>query len=105
MEFQRKAKEAIYFNAHRWVNIDIGREYRRMVREDREGKTKERVRQQLVQLLEHCRQSVPYYAELIAERGDSYRQDPEGYLEQFPILTKETIKANFERLKSADIDR
>ena len=35
--------------------------------------------------------------------GSSYLSDPVSYLAHFPILTKDTIRQNFERLKSADL--
>lgn len=101
----RNIKEALYFQLHHWVGIDSGREYHWMLEQDRRVISKETVRQQLIQLFDHCKDNTPYYAELIAQRGDSYRQDPEAYLADFPVLTKELIRNNFDRLKSIDLSQ
>ncbi|HXJ60597.1 MAG TPA: phenylacetate--CoA ligase family protein [Verrucomicrobiae bacterium] len=53
----------------------------------------------LVQLLRHCRTSVEYYKELLAEAGDIGHDDPRDYLRRLPVLTKETIRANFDKLR------
>jgi phenylacetate-CoA ligase len=85
--------------------MDIEREYRRTIRQDGRGASKATTRQLLIDLLDHCKRSVPYYADLMKNQGNSFREDPEGYLTAFPILTKVDIRKNFERLKSTDLNR
>jgi len=48
---------------------------------------------------------VPYYAEAMRERGDSFYADPEEYLRRFPILTRDTLRRRFDELKSTDLAR
>jgi len=58
----------------------------------------------LERLFEHCRRSVPYYAELFQERNYKPGEaDPRQFLPRLPILRKETIRENFEQLQSADL--
>ncbi|HZO89651.1 MAG TPA: hypothetical protein VFB38_15085 [Chthonomonadaceae bacterium] len=79
--------------------------YRQMLQEYQAGIPKDTVRSRLAQLLAHCRQSVPYYAEAMRRLGDGkdLEKDPERCLQALPILTKDTIRDEFERLKSADL--
>jgi phenylacetate-CoA ligase len=56
-------------------------------------------------LLTHCKQSVPYYAEVMRGLGDSFYEDPEEYLRRFPILTRGTLHSHFDELKSDDLVR
>jgi phenylacetate-CoA ligase len=59
----------------------------------------------LSRLLRHCRQMVPYYADLLAEfSSDEIARDPRGCLRNLPLLTKELIRENFQRLQSTDND-
>ena len=60
-------------------------------------------RELLIELLSHCKQSVPYYAEAMREMGDSFYEDPEEYLRRFPILTRDTLRSRFDELKSTDL--
>ena len=60
----------------------------------------------LRRLLLHCREKVPYYAELLS--GASRRQleqEPREALRSLPILTKDLIRTNFQRLQSADVSQ
>src|SRR5438552_3041714 len=57
----------------------------------------------LSRLLRHCREKVPYYAELLA--GTSPRQieqDPTNALLRLPLLTKDLIRTHFGALQSLD---
>ncbi len=105
MNLARQVKKAIYFNAHQLVGIEMGREYQKMQAEDPDNLSINTTRQLLVQLFKHCRQNVPYYRDFMAEFGDEYQHDPIGYLTQFPVLTKDLIRNNFDRLKSDDLDQ
>jgi phenylacetate-CoA ligase len=65
--------------------------------------TDEAAEKGLRKLLKHCREKVPYYAELLSET--SVRQiddDPRACLRKLPLLTKDIIRAHFERLQSND---
>lgn len=60
----------------------------------------------LSRLLRHCREMVPYYADIL--RGLSTGEidrDPQGCLLLLPVLSKELIRTNFSRLQSKDNDR
>ncbi len=96
---------AAFFALLRLYGQALGSHYRRIVREDRAGIPPDTTKELLVQLLAHCQQSVPYYAEVMRELGDSFYEDPEGYLGRFPILTKDTIRRRFDELKSSDLPR
>jgi phenylacetate-CoA ligase len=56
----------------------------------------------LVQLLLHCRLNVPYYSDLIGS-DRAFQDSPEAYLLKLPILTKDTIRKNFEALQTNDL--
>lgn len=59
----------------------------------------------LRQLLQHCRDKVPYYAKLSDEAGvrGIVDADPHAVLQRLPILTKAIIRENFDRLQSNDL--
>src|SRR5438874_464369 len=60
----------------------------------------------LRKLLRHCREMVPYYADLLSGTTDhQLGEDPRGFLQRMPVLTKDTIRANFDRLQSRDNSR
>src|SRR4051794_32536605 len=71
-------------------------------REYERGVGDETVTRALANLLAHCRQSVPYYAERLPHLETT---DPREYLSRLPVLTKETIRTNFASLQSADLGR
>jgi phenylacetate-CoA ligase len=98
-------RQAAYFALVGLRGQPLGSYYRRILREDREGIPPDTTKRLLVQLLTHCRQSVPYYARVMQDLGDSFHEDPEAYLKRFPILTKATIRTHFDALKSDDLAR
>lgn len=75
----------------------------RYAEEYRRGAGRETTLQLLTGLLRHCKESVPYYAELLRDINDD--RDPMESLRRLPVLTKETIRSNFEKLKSNDLHR
>jgi phenylacetate-CoA ligase len=83
----------------------LGRWYEHYLKETENGITPDTTRKLLVQLLTHCRKFVPYYAKIMNEIGDSFDEDPVGYLQHLPILTKEIIREHFDELKSSDLER
>ena len=57
----------------------------------------------LSRLLRHCHEMVPYYGDLLSAASPrQIESDPRGCLQKLPILTKELIRTNFERLQSKD---
>lgn len=96
-------RKTLYFGYHSLTGGHLGREYAKAVQQDRHGVPSDTTRKSLIRLLTYARQSVPYYARLMNEQGDSYKSDPESYLARFPILTKDKIRANFDQLKSVDL--
>ena len=79
----------------------------RYLREYERGVSPDTTTLALRRLLLHCRNAVPYYAELFrAAGGDPLKAaDPREYLQRLPILTKEIIRGNFDRLQSTDLAR
>src|SRR5438046_2030113 len=79
---------------------------KRYLREYETGVSGETTTRALRRLLGHCHEMVPYYADLLSET--TVRQladDPRGALQRLPMLTKDTIRANFDRLQSRDNKR
>jgi len=101
MNFRKK----LYFGIVNLRGQALGANYKRFLREIREGIPVETTKQLLVRLLTHCQQSVPYYAQIMEEKACSYKEDPEEYLRSFPILTKDIIRNHFDGLKSQDLSR
>jgi phenylacetate-CoA ligase len=104
-ELPMNLRETAYFALVRLRGQALGTYYKRFLREDRDGIPPDTSKRLLIQLLAHCKQSVPYYAEVMRDIGDSFYEDPEEYLKRFPILTKETIRRRFGELRSTDLAR
>lgn len=57
----------------------------------------------LRRLLHHCRWNVPYYADLLADISVAEMEEhPRAVLSRLPVLTKDTVRAQFRRLQSKD---
>lgn len=78
--------------------------YRALVKADEAGVPTHCAREQLLKLLAHCRDNVPYYQNIMAALGNGQAEDPHRYLQQMPILTKDKIRDNFTALQSADLE-
>lgn len=96
-------RKAIYFAVIGFRGQALGPFYKRIWGEVQEGIPPDTAKKSLIQLLEYCKHSVPYYAEVMRRLGDSFRDDPEEYLRHFPILTKDIIRSRFDDLKSSDL--
>jgi phenylacetate-CoA ligase len=59
----------------------------------------------LIDLLQHCREHVPYYRNLMETMPAGWKQNPIGYLQTLPLLTKEIIREKLEHLQSDDLSR
>jgi phenylacetate-CoA ligase len=103
MKLKLNLRKQLYYGSHRMIGRSLGQVYENYYREDRLGLRNNIVEPSLAKLLDHCEASVPYYADLIAGVGGSYRQDPKTWLRGFPILTKEKVRKNFGRLQSRDL--
>lgn len=77
--------------------------YTRFHKEDASAIGAEKTTQLLGRMLSHCRQHVPYYAEILGRVSNS--QAPEEVLSKLPILTKSLIRENFQALQSDDLSR
>lgn len=64
-------------------------------------------RSRLRELLAHAHENVPYYAAILRESGvvDGCGRIDLDAFDRIPLLDKPTIRQNFERLKSNDLDR
>lgn len=77
------------------------------LREYEKGMGAEAGNRALQALLEHCQRAVPYYRDLCPKVGvgEFKGRAAQEYLRLLPVLTKDDIRANFERLQSADLHR
>lgn len=99
-------RKSLFFGAHRlFLGSSLGKVYEHIYNEDQARSSRDTTGQYLIRMLNHCQLSVPYYAEIISRMGDGYKNDPETYLTRFPILTKEIIRKNSDRLNSTDLSR
>lgn len=99
-------RKNIYFFLLRTLRgIQLGHYYRLYWHQIQNGIPPRTTEILLEQLLDHCKKNVPYYANLMKGLGDSYHDDPIGYLQRMPILTKDIIRKNFDALKSGDLSR
>jgi phenylacetate-CoA ligase len=61
-------------------------------------------KESLVRMLSHCRASVPFYAgKLKCLRPRLVEEHPHECLQSLPVLTKQMVRENFDRLKVADL--
>jgi phenylacetate-CoA ligase len=81
----------------------LGPYYEQFLQEDRNGVPRDISEKLLVQLFDHCERSVPYYADVMRQTGYPYHENPIEYLQHLPVLTKDTIRCQFEALKSSDL--
>ncbi len=99
-------RKLLYFGAHQlMLGSKMGSVYERYWAADAQGVPFATTKEALVNLLRHCEQHVPYYAELMVRTGRGYERDPMGYLQALPLLTKTEIRQHSERLKSDDLAR
>ena len=90
-------KQTYFFLLRVIRGIQVGHYYDLYWREDQNGIPPHTTENYLEQMLTHCQKNVPYYAKLMKDLGDSYHEDPIGYLQRLPILTKAIIQENFQR--------
>lgn len=98
-----KVRETAYFWLVGLRGQALGARYRQILRENQQGIPPDATKHLLVKMLEHCKQSIPYYGQMIRDRGDSFHEDPEEYLRRFPVLTRRILRDRFDELKSNDL--
>jgi phenylacetate-CoA ligase len=96
-------RKFLYFSLLRLRGQPEGSYYKRYLHETMNGIPPDTSKRLLVELLAYCRQSVPYYSEVIRDVGDTFYEDPYDYLKSMPFLTKEIIRSRFDELKSSDL--
>jgi phenylacetate-CoA ligase len=97
-------RRSTYFGAHKLLlGSSLGPAYRALYRDDQSGETRKRTRQLLLKMLRHAQRSVPYYNEVVRPTGRCFGEEPLTFLSNFPILTKDIIRQNFDGLKSKDL--
>ena len=98
-------REKLYFGAHQLLAASsLGRQYEKVRLEDERSDHIETARASLGKILRHSLEKVPFYRQSVLLMGNASFNDPEALLSNFPVLTKETIRQNFELLKSEDLN-
>ncbi len=92
---------ALYLGLHDAADIPVRRVSREIEAECRTLDASEIVMRRLRTILLHCRQHVPYYQPLLPDAA-SINADPMAVLRQLPVLTKETLREDPERLMRTD---
>jgi phenylacetate-CoA ligase len=96
-------RQELYFSLVNLRGQPLGRYYHRYLEQYQNGIPADTTRQSLARLLQHCEQAVPYYAEVIRQKGRAFLDDPVEYLQDFPVLTREKLHRHFAGLKSSDL--
>jgi len=99
------ARKRLYFGLVSLRGQALGQYYGHYTYQAQHGIPPDTTRTLLIDLLEHCRRSVPYYSAVMRDIRASFHQDPIAYLQHLPILTKDTLRSRFDELKSADLSR
>ena len=103
MSMHGPTRESLYFAYHRVVRRDrLPQTYRRVLQEDQERVAHLALLERLLAVLSHAKNSVPYYRDLMADRGRFQTGTAPGYLASLPILTKDEIQRAGARLLSDD---
>lgn len=95
----------LYLTLFRMKGAPIGMYYKDFLQEYLRGISPNSGERLLLKLMDHCSEHVPYYATFLKHANGAYSKDPVAYLTQLPILTKEILRCEFERLKSDDLPR
>lgn len=99
-------RKFIYFSYIRLRGSKIPWYYKQFLRQDQAGLSNGSTTVTLLEeLLNHCREKVPYYRNVMKKIGGSFLPDPEQHLQEFPILTKDIIRQHFEELKAGDLSQ
>ncbi|AOY79369.2 hypothetical protein BJP36_04990 [Moorena producens JHB] len=77
----------------------------KLSQENSSGIHPETTQTNLIKILNHCQKNVPYYTQIMAQIGNRtlLEQNPEVYIQNLPVLTKDLIRQKFEQIKSTDL--
>ncbi len=100
-------RKSIYLSYSSLRGYEFTKLYKILIDEDNHGSSADITKVLLIKLLLHSQQCVPYYNDLFNEviTQEEIEQNPKLCLSKLPILTKDIIRTNFERLKSSDLER
>jgi phenylacetate-CoA ligase len=104
-EFGMNLRRSLYFSLMSLAGWKLGQHYRLILDQEGNGIPEDTTRSRLIRLLDHCRRSVPYYAQIMERMDRSFTDDPIRFLEGFPVLTKQVVRERFPDLKSSDLSR
>jgi phenylacetate-CoA ligase len=97
-------RQRLYFAYHRRRGSSVGDAYRELCAKDRDSGAWQGTSAALRQTLRHAARSVPYYESTLAGREEEIDADPVSVLRSLPVLTRETVRARFEDLRSRGSD-
>lgn len=103
MGIGNRLRETLYFLLFALRGYPIGSTYQQFHSQYRKGIPPDLLKNRLIKLLDHARNHVPYYAAIIGKMGDGFHENPFAYLKNFPILTRDTLRNQFDRLTSDDV--
>ncbi|MFZ6020887.1 MAG: hypothetical protein ACOYXO_14870 [Chloroflexota bacterium] len=103
MGLKNQIRQTLYFTLFGLRGYKIGETYHQFLHEYQQGIPTDLIKNRLIKLLYHAKCYVPYYAEIIQKMGDSFYQDPFSYLANFPILTKNILRNQFDRITSTNL--
>jgi phenylacetate-CoA ligase len=98
-----RLRESTYFAFHAVTGSALGRVYRGFLAEDAARSAHLAVPERLGDLLRHAAHAVPYYADRLGGMEEEIARDPVAALRSLPVLTKEDVRENFDRLCSTDL--
>jgi phenylacetate-CoA ligase len=98
-----RLRESTYFAFHAVTGSALGRVYRGFLAEDAARSAHLAVPERLGDLLRHAAHAVPYYADRLGGMDEEIARDPVAALRSLPVLTKEDVRENFDRLCSTDL--
>jgi phenylacetate-CoA ligase len=101
-EMTTRLRQGLYFGYQRLNGRSLGTLYRTFRREDRARLATEQLPDTLRAILLHASRSVPLYEEHLRGREGAIEDDPVSVLQSLPVLTKQTIRDEFDRLRSVD---
>jgi phenylacetate-CoA ligase len=96
-------RRAAYMAAHDVVRLPLRRASADIATMRATGDPATIVRERLSRVLEHSSTHVPYYVRAFAHSVPGGEEDPFAILSALPILTKDTLRAEFDDLLSSDL--
>lgn len=103
MGIKNYLRQTLYYTLFGLRGYKIRETYEQFLNQYQRGIPPDLIKNRLIALFHHARLNVPYYAEIIEKMGDSFYEEPFAYLSNFPILTKDILRNEFDRLTSTDL--